>query len=42
MITRVQGPVEPSSRNYVVLIAAGVNDPEGNTAIIPKIQFYFR
>jgi len=41
-IVRVEGPVSPPSRNYVVLIAAGVSDKEGNTAICPKIQFIFK
>lgn len=35
------GPVQPDGRKYILLVAAGANDKDGNLANIPKIQYYF-
>jgi len=39
--TDVVGPVFPDSRKYVVLEVAG-EDSEGNTALIPRVVYYFK
>jgi len=39
---RVEGPVFPASRNYVILVAAGLDDKDGNTAVCPLIVYQYK
>jgi len=39
---RAEGPVSPPSRNYIILVAAGVEDAENNSAVVPLVQYIFK
>jgi len=42
LYTKQEGPVFPANRRYIQLVAAGLEDTEGNTAVCPIIVYYFK
>jgi ubiquitin-activating enzyme E1 len=42
LYVKAEGPVSPTTRNYMVLVAAGVDDKDGNSAVCPLLVYYFK
>jgi ubiquitin-activating enzyme E1 len=42
LYVRGEGPVHPATRPYIILVAAGVDDKEGNSAVCPLIVYHWK
>jgi len=42
LLVKAEGPIFPPGRVYCELVAAGVEDKDGNSAIVPNIKYIFK